>query len=206
MRWSSGFSGKNLGQKMEIKRICVYCGSNSGDLPEFKTEAEKLGKRLAKQNIELVYGGGNVGLMGHIADTVLDAGGIVNGVIPKSLMEKEVGHMGLTNLILVDSMHERKARMAELADGFIAMPGGFGTFEEIFEVLTWAQLGMHSKPCALFNAANYYEKLAEFLDLTVARKFVKEKNREMLIIEKDPDVLLQKMHSYDAPKVQKWIR
>ena len=194
------------GLEMDIKRLCVYCGSNSGTLPEYKAEAGKLGRLMVKNGIELVYGGGNVGLMGHIADTVLNAGGKVNGVIPKALMEKEVGHMGLTNLILVDSMHERKAKMAELSDGFIAMPGGFGTFEEIFEVLTWAQLGMHSKPCALLNVEGYYAKLAEFLDQSMEHKFVKKENREMLMIEEDPELLLEKMKIYKAPSVQKWIK
>lgn len=191
---------------MDIKRLCVYCGSNSGTLPEYKVGAEKLGHLLVKNGIELVYGGGNVGLMGHIADTVLNAGGKVNGVIPKFLMEKEVGHMEVTNLILVDSMHERKAKMAELSDGFIAMPGGFGTFEEIFEVLTWAQLGMHSKPCALLNIKGYYAKLAEFLDQAMDRQFVKKENREMLLMEEDPEILIEKMKIYKAPYVQKWIK
>lgn len=191
---------------MTIRRLCVYCGSNAGDLSAYQFGAKKLGLCLAEHGIELVYGGGNVGLMGHIADTVLKAGGKVTGVIPKALMEKEVGHMGLTHLILVESMHERKAKMESLSDGFIAMPGGFGTFEEIFEVLTWAQLGMHKKPCALLNVAGYYDQLISFLDQSMNHQFVTAENRNMLLVEKDPALLLEKIKGYQAPNSPKWIQ
>lgn len=153
----------------------------------------------------LVYGGASVGIMGEIAAAVLDAGGEVTGVIPQALVRKEVSHHGLTELKVVASMHERKAVMAELADGFIALPGGFGTFEELFEILTWSQLGFHQKPCGLLNVAHYYDQLIGFLDQAVSSGFVRESHRQMLMVAEDPGVLLDAMLEYRPPQVDKWI-
>jgi len=188
-----------------MKYICVYCGSSSGGKPEYVNSAIELAKELVKRNIGLVYGGASVGIMGVIADTVLDNGGDVIGVIPQSLVDKEVSHDGLTRLKIVDSMHERKAMMVKLSDGFIALPGGLGTLEELFEVLTWSQLGFHKKPCALLNVENYYDYLNEFLKHAVDQKFVKEINRKMLLIEKNPKDVLDAMNDYVPPLVDKWL-
>lgn len=164
-----------------------------------------MGRALAAAGIELVYGGAAVGLMREVADAALDAGGKVIGVLPRSLVDRELGHAGLTELHIVQSMHERKARMAELSDGFIAMPGGIGTFEEIFEVWTWAQLGEHAKPCSLLNVGGYYDALIVFLDSVVAHRFLKPAIRDMLLVSSDPAALLQKISRYQAPTVSKWI-
>ncbi|MBB6521283.1 TIGR00730 family Rossman fold protein [Pseudoteredinibacter isoporae] len=188
-----------------MKKICVYCGSNPGKSPEYIEAARTLARELVKHNIGLVYGGASVGIMGEIADTVLESGGEVIGVIPQALVEKEVSHHGLTELKVVNSMHERKSMMAEISDGFIALPGGLGTLEEIFEVLTWSQLGFHQKPCALLNAKQYYSKLAEFLDHAVEQAFIKATHREMLMVEEDPIALLHTMLAYKHPTVDKWI-
>ena len=188
-----------------MKRICVYCGSNPGNLPEYLDTAEQLAQELVRRNIGLVYGGASVGIMGRIADTALDAGGEVIGVMPKSLVEKEVSHSGLTQLKVVDSMHERKSLMAELSDGFIALPGGLGTLEELFEVLTWAQLGFHQKPCALLNVKNYYAHLSLFLDHALTQGFIKNVHRDMLLVKEDPETLLDCMDAYVAPAVTKWL-
>lgn len=155
--------------------------------------------------MRLVYGGGSVGLMGIIADAMLAAGGEVVGVIPRALWEREVGHRGLTDLRIVETMHERKALMAEVADGFVAMPGGIGTLEEFFEVWTWAQLGVHGKPCGLLNSGGYYDSLLTFIDQMVARKLLKGAHREMVIVEREPRMLLQRFAAYRAPSVAKWI-
>ncbi|PLX97661.1 MAG: TIGR00730 family Rossman fold protein [Desulfuromonas sp.] len=186
-----------------MKRICVFCGSSPGANPEFLTAAEHLGRLLAEQNIGLVYGGARVGMMGRIAETVLDHGGDVIGVIPKGILEKEVAFTRLSDLRVVDSMHERKALMAELADGFIALPGGLGTLEEIFEVITWAQLNIHAKPCGLLNAAGYYDQLVDFLDHMVAEKFVAAAIREKILIDDDPECLLQQFAAYAPPNINK---
>ncbi len=188
-----------------MKRICVFCGSSTGFLPEYTHVARALGQRLAERNITLVYGGGNVGLMGEIADSVLAAGGEVIGVIPSAILSKEVGHTGLSDLRVVDSMHERKALMAELSDGFIALPGGIGTLEELFEVWTWAQLGMHHKPCGLLDVAGYYQHLITFLEHMVSHKFLRDVHRSILLVETDPVALLQRMEVYKPPHVDKWI-
>ncbi|MEZ0169125.1 TIGR00730 family Rossman fold protein [Microvirga sp. TS319] len=187
-------------------RLCVFCGSSAGQDPVYVETARVLGETLARNGIELVYGGASVGLMGAVADAVLAAGGRVVGVMPQSLVDKEIAHAGLSELRVVGSMHERKALMAELSDGFIALPGGLGTFEELFEVWTWAQLGYHKKPCALLNAAGFYDKLADFLDDVVERGFVKPIHRAMLIVHDEPAALIDEIRRYEPPKVTKWIK
>ncbi len=190
---------------MPLKQICVYCGSNGGRQPEYLEQARAFGQELVKRDIGLVYGGAAVGLMGAVADAVMQAGGRAVGVIPANLMQKELAHHGLTELHVVQSMHERKAMMAELADGFVALPGGAGTLEEIFETWTWAQLGMHQKPCGLLNIAGYYDDLARFLDHTVAEAFMRPQHRAMLAIESDANALLDRFAAYEPPTVSKWI-
>ena len=190
---------------MQVKSVCVFCGSSMGDRAAYRESAEAMGQALAKANLGLVYGGGHVGLMGAVANATLAAGGTVTGIIPKALYDKEVGHDGLTKLEIVGSMHERKARMAELADAFVALPGGLGTFEELFEVWTWAQLGWHPKPVALLDVDGFYRPLSQFLDEVVARGFVRQIHREMLIVATDPSDLLEKLAAYEPPKVVKWI-
>lgn len=187
-------------------RLCVFCGSNPGSEPSYLAMAQALGRMLAQEKIGLVYGGGAVGLMGAVADAALESGGEVIGVIPQALMDKEIGHRGLADLRVVGSMHERKALMAELAGGFIALPGGLGTFEELFEVWTWAQLGYHRKPCALLNVAGFYDRLISFLDDVVERGFVKPVHRAMLIVEDEPAALIRAVRDYEPPVVDKWIR
>jgi hypothetical protein len=188
-----------------MKMVCVYCGSNPGRLPEYRGMARLLGYELAARELGLVYGGASVGMMGAVADAVLERGGRAIGVIPHSLATKEVSHEGLDELILVSSMHERKAKMAELSDGFIALPGGWGTIEEIFEMLTWAQLGFHEKPCGLLNIASYYDHLYAFLEKAIEQQFVKEAYRPMIIMDETPGSLLDRFSDYRAPKVKKWI-
>jgi len=187
-------------------RLCVFCGSNAGQDPVYIASARALGEALAAGGIGLVYGGASVGLMGAVADAALAKGGDVTGVMPQALVDKEIAHKGLSDLRVVGSMHERKALMAELADGFIALPGGLGTFEELFEVWTWAQLGYHRKPCALLNTGGFYDKLTDFLDDVVERGFVKPIHRAMLIVESDPAALIQAIRAYEPPKVDKWIK
>ncbi len=173
-------------------RICVFTGSRHGVLPEYADAAKQLGRELVARGYGLVYGGGKVGLMTVIADTVLELQGHVTGVIPNSLVSKEVAHFGLSDLRVVGSMHERKALMAESSDGFIAMPGGIGTMEELFEVLSWAQLGLHEKPCGLLNVAGYYDPLIQFLDHAVEQDFIKPKHRALMIVESEPGRLLDR--------------
>lgn len=190
-----------------MKRICVFCGSSPGANPEYIEAAQRLGYLLASKNIGLVYGGAKVGTMGKIAEAVLEKKGEVIGVIPKGLVEKEVSFTGLADLRVVDSMHERKAIMADLSDGFIALPGGLGTLEEFFEVATWAQLGIHPKPCGLLNIRQYYDRLMDFLDHTVNEKFVELEHRSMILMDDDPERLLQKFETYCLPVVDKakWV-
>ena len=190
---------------MKIKNICVYCGSSPGKNPAYSLAAKALAKALCERNIGLVYGGAAVGVMGTIANAVLEAGGEAIGVIPKSLAVKEVAHENLTQLHVVASMHERKAMMADLSDGFIALPGGWGTLEEIFEILTWAQLGFHDKPCALLNIEGYYDQLIGFLENSFQQQFVNELCRPMLIEAREPGVLLDQFSTYRAPRVRKWM-
>jgi len=176
-----------------LQRICVFTGSSQGARPEYHDAAQALGRVLIDHNMGLVYGGGDVGLMGVIADLVLAEHGEVLGVIPDTLMERELGHAGVTKLYIVDSMHTRKARMAELADGFIAMPGGFGTMEELFEVITWAQLGIHAKPIGLLNILGYYDHLLDFMQHMKDEQFVTANLHDILKVEDDPAVLLDRM-------------
>ena len=190
--------------KMKIKRICVNCGSSPGAKPEYLQAAKVLGKLLVKNNIELVYGGADVGLMAEVADTVIGCGGVAIGIIPKTFAHK-VSHQGLTKLHIVDSMHERKQMMFDLSDGFIALPGGMGTLDEIFELLTWTQLGLHKKPCGILNICRYYDQLLAFLDYAVSEQFIKQEHRDMLLVEQSPDKLLDKIAEYQAPNVEKWV-
>jgi uncharacterized protein (TIGR00730 family) len=196
---------------MVMKRICVFCGSNAGHDPRYRAEAQRLGRLLADRGIELVYGAGNIGLMGAVADACLEAGGTAIGVIPEALMGKEVAgrnvdHRSLTRLEVVDSMHTRKARMAELSDGFIALPGGFGTFEEYCEILTWGQLGFHVKPMGLLNVNGFYDPLLALFDRAVADGFLRAQNRAMALAASDLETLLAAMANYRPEPVSKWLK
>ena len=189
----------------EIRRLAVFCGSNPGARPDYVEAARSLGRLLAERGIGIVYGGSSVGLMAALADAMLDELGDIIGVIPRMLVEREVANRALTDLRIVESMHARKAMMAELADGFIALPGGIGTLEEFFETWTWGQLGMHSKPCGLLNVAGYFDPLLEFLDHAVAEKFVRDVHRGMVVVESDPRRLLSRFESYEPPRIVKWL-
>ena len=188
-----------------MKKITVFCGSSFGTEEIYKEQAELLGKTLAKQNIGLVYGGANVGLMGAVADGALSENGTVIGVLPDFLRSKEIAHKGLTELILVESMHERKTKMNDLCDGVIALPGGFGTLEELFEMLTWAQLGLHKKPIAILNINGFYNSLLELLQTMSEKGLLKEANQKMLLVSDDIEDLLNQMKNYIPPTVGKWI-
>ena len=188
-----------------MKSLCVYCGSNAGSKPVYAERAMALGDRLARDGVRLVYGGGNVGLMGTVANAVLDAGGEVTGVIPQQLADWEVAHRGLTELEIVDSMHARKMRMFELSDGFVALPGGFGTMEEIFEMLTWRQLGIGSKPCAFLDIDGFYEPLIGMIDRMVAERFLHADQRADLWHGDDIDAMLGWMRGYEPAQASKWI-
>jgi len=185
--------------------VCVYCGSAKGNNPVYADAAKALGRALVKHNLSLVYGGGHVGLMGIVADAVLDAGGEVTGVIPKALMDTEVGHERLTRLLVVKDMHERKALMAEHADGFIAMPGGIGTLEELFETLTWAQLGFHEKPIGLLNVAGFYDPLIEFLRHQTSQGFLRAEHKDLLLVETEPDPLIAELKNFTMPEGVSWL-
>ena len=187
-----------------MRKICVYAGSSPGLLPEYKETAGLLGKSLAENDIDLVYGGAGIGLMGAVADTILKNGGKVIGVIPKSIAHK-VAHGYLTELHLVDSMHERKKKMFDLSDGFIALPGGLGTIEEVMEVLTWSQLGLHAKPCGLLNTGGYFNKLLDFIDHAVSQRFMRQEHRDMILVEISPAALLNRFKDYRVPTVKKWL-
>ena len=188
-----------------MKRICVFCGSSPGSRPDYVQAGRELGEFLAKKGLGLVYGGTNIGIMGEVANAALTAGGEVIGVIPRGLVEKGIGHTGLTDLRVVNSMHDRKAMMFTLSDGFVALPGGLGTIEEFFEVLTWTQLGMHAKPCGLLNVQGYYDKLIAFLDNAVSERFVRDSHRAMVLVAERPEALIEKFESYEAPRVKKWL-
>ena len=188
-----------------MKRICVFAGSNSGSHIEYLAAARALGHALVRHEVGLVYGGARLGLMGAVADTVLAARGHVTGVIPEALVAKEVAHTGLSELRVVDSMHERKAMMGDLAEGFIALPGGLGTLEEVFEVLTWAQLGLHTKPCGLLNVCGFFDGLLAFLEHAIDERFVRREHRAMLIVSSSPESLLERFDQYVPPVVPKWI-
>ena len=189
-----------------MPRICVYCGSNKGTRTEYSDAAIELADVLVRHEFELVYGGSSTGIMGVIADAVLERGGKAHGVIPKSLLEKEIWHTGLTELHVVASMHDRKSMMAVLSDGFIAMPGGFGTLEEIIEILTWGQLGFHDKPCGLLNVSGYFDQLLAYLDHAHAEGFLRPENREMLLCDNDATGLISQFEKYTAPRIEKWIK
>jgi len=188
-----------------MRRICVFCGSASGTRPEYVEAARALAAAMAARGLGLVYGGGNVGLMGIVADAMLEAGGDVVGVIPHALMSREIGHAGVTTLHVVDSMHERKARMADLADAFIALPGGIGTFEEWFEAVTWTQLGVHQKPCGLLNAAGFYDDLIRFMDHAWSEGFIKPETRAIVRYGTDAAALLDALAAVTLPVVPRWI-
>jgi uncharacterized protein (TIGR00730 family) len=188
-----------------MRRICVFCGSSSGSRPEYRAAAEEMGAELVRRNLGLVYGGGNVGLMGIIADAVLRAGGEAQGVIPEHITAREVGHNGLTKLHVVHSMHERKALMADLSDAFIAMPGGFGTLEEFCEVLTWSQLGLHAKPCGILNVLGFYTPLLRMFDHAVEERFLKQENRALVLAHQSAAELLRALEEWRPTHVEKWL-
>ncbi|MDX1509044.1 MAG: TIGR00730 family Rossman fold protein [Woeseiaceae bacterium] len=188
-----------------MQRICVYCGSNSGARPEYAQAAGELADVIVRHEIELVYGGSHKGIMGILADRVLALGGKVHGVIPQLLVEKEAAHDGLTELHVVKSMHDRKSMMAALSDGFIALPGGFGTLEELIEIVTWGQLRFHDKPVGVLNVRGYFDALLQFLDHAVEEGFLRPENRSMLIDDADPATLVQAFERYTAPGVDKWM-
>ncbi|MBM7542789.1 TIGR00730 family Rossman fold protein [Amphibacillus cookii] len=189
-----------------MKRIAVFCGSSNGASNVYIDGAKKLGKALAKHNIALVYGGASVGMMGAVADAVLDEGGQVIGVMPRFLEQREIAHKRLSELIVANSMHERKAKMAELADGFIALPGGPGTLEEFFEIFTWAQLGLHQKPCGLLNINDYFNPLIELFKHMTKEQFLDEKYRSMAIVDDEPSQLLEKFNSFEAPTLKTYSK
>jgi len=187
-----------------MRRICVFCGSNAGARSEYAEAARALATVLAERKLGIVYGGGNVGLMGVLADAALARGGEVIGVIPQKLVDKEVAHRGVTKLLVVETMHERKALMNDLSDAFLALPGGFGTLDEFFEVLTWAQLGFHGKPCALLNVAGYYDRMLAMLDHAVAEGLLRPAHRELVIADTDPSRMLQRLSAFSAaPKAKR---
>ncbi|CDQ41666.1 MULTISPECIES: LOG family protein [Virgibacillus] len=188
-----------------MKRLAIFCGSRNGASEDYIQQAKELGSKLAEQNVALVYGGASVGIMGAVADAVLHGGGHVIGVMPQFLKEKEISHPSLTELIIVDSMHERKMKMAELADGFIALPGGPGTLEEFFEVFTWAQLGLHQKPCGLLNINHYFDPLISLFQHMTDEHFMEKKHRDMVIIDKNASTLLRNFIAYVAPPTKTYI-
>jgi hypothetical protein len=186
-------------------RYCVFAGSSPSSRPEYLGAARELGHELAKRSIDLIYGGASVGLMGALADAALEGGGHVIAVIPQALVAKEVAHPCVPDLRVVSSMHERKALMAELASGFIALPGGLGTLEELLEVLTWAQLGVHAKPCGVLNTCGYFDSLLALLDRAVSERFLRPEHRSMLVVESEPPALLDRLRSQVVPKIDKWL-
>jgi uncharacterized protein (TIGR00730 family) len=189
-----------------VERICVFCGASPGARREYAESARTVARLLAAEGIGVVYGGGGVGLMGALADAVLAEGGRITGVIPRSLMDREIAHRDVSDMRVVGSMHERKALMVELSDAFLALPGGIGTLEELFEVYTWAQLGLHRKPCALLNVEGYYDGIADFLDHAVAERFLRRETRELLMVESGPAALIERLRAYEPRTVvPKWI-
>ncbi len=188
-----------------VQRVCVYCGSSLGENPIYRETAQQVGELLATSGITLVYGGGNVGLMGVMADAALAAGGEVIGIIPGGLFSREVGHPGITDLRIVGTMHERKALMADLSDAFLALPGAMGTLDELFEILTWAQLGIHNKPIGLLNTNNYFDPLITLLDHMVTERFLRPEHRALAMVDDDATRLLARFAEYEAPTVEKWL-
>ena len=185
--------------------ICVFCGSSPGALSKYAEVARELGRQLVRRELDLVYGGGRVGLMGVLADAVLDAGGRVTGVIPEALERREVAHGDVTDLRVVASMHERKALMSDLSDGFVTLPGGLGTLDEMFEILTWAQLGNHAKPCGFLNVAGYFDRLFSFLDHAAAQRFLSQEHRDMIMVDTSPVALLERFSVYVPRVSDKWV-
>jgi uncharacterized protein (TIGR00730 family) len=189
-----------------VERICVFCGASPGARPAYREAAEELAQLMTEDGIGVVYGGGGVGLMGALADAVLAAGGEVTGVIPRALVDREIAHRDVADMRVVGSMHERKALMAELSDAFVALPGGLGTLEELFEIYTWAQLGLHEKPCALLNVDGYYDGIADFLTHAVEERFLRQETRDLLMVETDPAALLERLRTFEPRAVvPKWI-
>ncbi|KQB98960.1 TIGR00730 family Rossman fold protein [Pedobacter sp. Hv1] len=189
-----------------MKSLCVYCGSNFNGDPVLQQAIENLAQVMVSQNINMVYGGGSVGVMGVIANEILRLGGTVTGVIPQFLMDKEVGHKGVTEMIVTENMHQRKQKMADLADGFVILPGGFGTLEELFEVLTWLQLGLHAKPIGVLNVNGFYDPLFLQMDVMVENRFLKQTNRDLVFNETDAEVLVNKMKNFTAAPDEVWFR
>jgi uncharacterized protein (TIGR00730 family) len=189
-----------------VRRVCIFCGSSPGARPAYAEATAELARLLVAEEIGVVYGGGGVGLMGKLADTVLDEGGEAIGVIPQALVDKEIGHRGVSDMRVVGSMHERKALMADLSDAFVALPGGLGTLEELFEVYTWSQLGLHSKPCGLLDVDGYYAGISDFLAHAVEERFLHEEHRAMLMVERDPRALIERLRAFEPQDVRpKWI-
>jgi uncharacterized protein (TIGR00730 family) len=189
-----------------VERICVFCGASPGARPVYRETTAELARLLVEHGIGVVYGGGGVGLMGALADAVIEAGGELTGVIPRALVDREIAHRDVMDMRVVGSMHERKALMAELSDAFVALPGGIGTLEELFEVYTWAQLGLHRKPCALLNVDGYYDGIADFLTHSVRERFLREATRALLLVEDEPGVLLRRLEEWEPGEVlPKWI-
>ncbi len=188
-----------------MNRICVFCGSKTGNSPLFLETAIQLGRVLAERGLELVYGGASIGLMGAVADSVMAGGGKVVGVIPEAMASKEVAHDGVTEMHVVSSMHERKSMMARLADAFVALPGGFGSFEELLEMITWAQLGIHRKPVGILNVNGYYDPLIQLFEGAIEAGFIKPRNRQLFVIEQEADRLLQTLLAHKPPEVKRWI-
>ena len=188
-----------------LHSLCVFCGSSIGGRDDYARAARDLGRLLVERSIRLIYGGGNIGLMGVLADEVLSHGGHVVGVIPRHLVERELAHAGVSQMHVVGSMHERKAMMASLSDAFVAMPGGFGTYEEFFEAVTWTQLGVHSKPCGLLNVEGFYDPIVSFIDRAVSEQFVKPEYRAAILVDNDPERLVGKLDSVVLPEVPRWI-
>ena len=184
----------------DLTRLCVFCGTNTGSRADYRTAARELGSLLADEGIELVYGGASVGIMGELADAVQEGGGHVTGIIPQQLIQKEAAHRGIQDLIVVASMHQRKSQMADLSDGFIALPGGIGTLEGFFEILTWGQLGIHAKPCGVLNIAGYFDSLTAFLDHAVKEGFLTEPHRQTIMVESSPKALLERLRAYEPPE------
>jgi uncharacterized protein (TIGR00730 family) len=188
-----------------MNRVCVFCGSSAGEDTRYLETADRFGQILAREGIELVYGGSRVGMMGRIAAATLQAGGRVTGIIPGAIMNRELAHQELTELRVVRSMHERKSEMAELSDAFVALPGGLGTLEAFCELLTWAQLGLHQKPCAILDAGGYFQPLVRFLDHMTREGFMARPHRDMVLVEEDPEALVRRLRDYQAPSIPRWI-
>jgi uncharacterized protein (TIGR00730 family) len=190
----------------KLRAVCVYCGSNFNGDPELRKAIKKLADTLVREKINLVYGGGSVGVMGVLANDILEAGGLVTGVIPQFLMDKEVGHKGVTEMIISENMHQRKQKMADLSDGFVILPGGFGTLEEFFEVLTWLQLGLHNKPIGVLNVDGFYDPLFAQMEMMVKSRFLKPANRDLVFNETDAEILINKMDNFSAVPDEVWFK